>query len=59
MAGQVDPYDWKVKDKQKVVDHILNCVQDGDIVLMHDIYEPTAEAVAELVPALQQRDISW
>ena len=30
-------------------------MQDGDIVLMHDIYEPTAEAVAELVPALQER----
>ncbi len=55
IGWSVDPYDWKVKDKQKVVDHILNCVQDGDIVLMHDIYEPTAEAVAELVPALQQR----
>ena len=43
----VDPYDWKVKDKDKVVEHILSHVQDGDIVLMHDIYQPTAEAVAE------------
>ena len=41
--------------RAKVVNHILNSVQDGDIVLMHDIYEPTAEAVAELVPALQER----
>ena len=51
----MDPYDWKVKDKDKVVEHILSHVQDGDIVLMHDIYQPTAEAVAELVPALQEK----
>ena len=55
IGWSVDPYDWKVKNKEKVVNHILNSVQDGDIVLMHDIYEPTAEAVAELVPALQER----
>ena len=54
MVGwSVDPCDWKVRDKQKVVDHILNTVKDGDIILMHDIYESTAEAVVELVPALQ------
>lgn len=55
IGWSVDPYDWKVKNKEKVVSHILNNVQDGDIVLMHDIYGPTAEAVAELVPALQER----
>lgn len=55
IGWSVDPYDWKVKDKDKVVNHVLNSVQDGDIVLMHDIYEPTAQAVAELVPALQEK----
>lgn len=55
IGWSVDPYDWKVKDKDKVVEHILSHVQDGDIVLMHDIYQPTAEAVAELVPALQEK----
>jgi len=55
IGWSVDPYDWKVRDKDKVVQHVLNSVQDGDIVLMHDIYAPTAQAVAELVPALQER----
>jgi peptidoglycan/xylan/chitin deacetylase (PgdA/CDA1 family) len=55
IGWSVDPYDWKVKDKDKVVQHILSHVQDGDIVLMHDIYAPTADAVAELVPALQEQ----
>lgn len=55
IGWSVDPRDWDVKDKKKVVDHVLANVKDGDIILMHDIYEPTAEAVAELVPALQER----
>lgn len=55
IGWSVDPRDWQVKNKRKVVDHVLANVKDGDIILMHDIYEPTAEAVAELVPALQER----
>ena len=55
IGWSVDPRDWEVKDKDKIVNHILDRVQDGDIVLMHDIYDPTAKAVAELVPALQER----
>lgn len=55
IGWSVDPYDWKVKNKEKIVNHILNNVQDGDIVLLHDIHEPTAEAVTELVPALVER----
>lgn len=55
IGWSVDPRDWDVKDKNKVVNHVLANVKDGDIILMHDIYEPTAEAVAELVPALQEQ----
>ena len=55
IGWSVDPYDWKVQNKETIVNHILTRVQDGDIILMHDIYEPTAQAVAELVPELQAR----
>ena len=55
IGWSVDPYDWKVRDKDTVVNHVLSHVKDGDIILMHDIYEPTAQAVAELVPALLER----
>ena len=30
----------------------MNNVSDGDIILMHDIYESTAEAVTRFVPEL-------
>jgi peptidoglycan/xylan/chitin deacetylase (PgdA/CDA1 family) len=51
----IDPQDWKIKDAKKISDHILARVKDGDIVLMHDIFEATAEAVETLVPELLNR----
>lgn len=51
----IDPQDWKVKDANKIKDHILSKVRDGDIILMHDIFESTAEAVGLLVPELLNR----
>ena len=59
IGWSVDPYDWKVKDKETIVNHVLNSAKDGDIVLMHDIYEPTAQAVAALIPALTVTDFSF
>lgn len=55
IGWSVDPYDWNVRDKDIIVNHVLSRVKDGDIILLHDIYEPTAQAVAELVPALLER----
>ncbi|HZK39826.1 MAG TPA: polysaccharide deacetylase family protein [Clostridia bacterium] len=48
----VDPLDWKSRDAKKVTDHVLSNVKDGDIILMHDIYDSTAEAVRMLIPQL-------
>ena len=55
IGWSVDPRDWELQDKDAVVKHVLSHVKDGDIILLHDIHQPTAEAVAELVPALQER----
>lgn len=38
---------------QKIVDNIMSQVSDGDIILMHDIYESTADAVKLLLPLLE------
>lgn len=48
----IDTEDWKNKNAQKIKEHVLENVRDGDIVLMHDMYISTAEAVEELVPEL-------
>lgn len=51
----VDTLDWKTKSKQKTINHVLNNVKDGDIILMHDIHKPTMEAALYLIPELQKR----
>ena len=51
----IDTLDWKNRNAKKVADHVLGNVKDGDIILMHDIYDSTAEAVKLLVPELINR----
>ncbi len=51
----LDSEDWKSKDADKVIERVLSTVKDGDIILMHDLYESTAEAVEYLVPELVAR----
>lgn len=48
----IDTLDWKSRDANKVADHVLANVKDGDIILMHDIFASTAEATQLLVPKL-------
>lgn len=50
----IDTNDWKYKDSQHVINEVLNYAKDGDIVLMHDLYETTADAVEVIVPALEE-----
>ena len=55
IGWSVDPRDWESQDKDAIVSHVLSHVKDGDIILMNDLYQSTADAVAELVPALQAK----
>ena len=47
----VDTEDWKSRDAASVLSRCKS-IQDGDIVLMHDLYPSTAKAVKKLVPRL-------
>jgi len=51
----IDTLDWKTRNAQKTIDSVLSSVKDGDIVLMHDLYEPTAEAAEKIIPELIKR----
>lgn len=48
----VDTLDWKTKDPQDVYRRATEHVENGDVILMHDLYESTAEAVERIVPEL-------
>lgn len=49
----IDTKDWLNKDSKKIYNTVLNNACDGCIVLMHDIYPETIEAVKMLIPMLK------
>lgn len=48
----LDTMDWKYRDADHVYNAVMKNVEDGDIILMHEIYPSTAKAVKKLVPEL-------
>lgn len=53
----VDTNDWKYKDSEKLKNYVLYAADDGDIILMHDIYKTSAEAVQNSCRSLQNAAI--
>ena len=51
----IDPEDWDDKNTDRIVDHIVSCARDGDIILLHDIYPTSVEAALRVVDQLHRR----
>lgn len=51
----LDTEDWLSRNTKKIVKKVKKEVKDGDIILMHDIYGTTADAVEKIVPWLQKQ----
>lgn len=50
----IDSLDWKSRDETKIVPLVMNNVQDGDIILLHDIHATTVPAVEKIVSQLNE-----
>jgi peptidoglycan/xylan/chitin deacetylase (PgdA/CDA1 family) len=50
-----DTYDWKLRDARKLFKLIQEDVREGQIILMHDIHEQTAEAMEQVIPWLVEQ----
>ena len=51
----IDTEDWKSRDADSVCRAVMDYVKDGDIILMHNVYESTADAVERIVPFLAEK----
>ncbi len=51
----VDSLDWKNRNAQMNYDNVVNDVSDGSIILMHDLYSATADAVEKIIPDLMKK----
>lgn len=48
----VDTRDWESLNKDAVKEQIRSNIEEGSIILMHDIHETTIDAVEEILPEL-------
>ncbi len=51
----VDTRDWEHKNSEESLRIIIENVEDGSIILMHDIHKPTIEAVRMVLPILKEQ----
>ncbi|MCC8045096.1 MAG: polysaccharide deacetylase family protein [Clostridiales bacterium] len=51
----IDTRDWATHSSSQTISAVLNHIQDGDIVLMHDLYSWTASASQTIIPSLVSR----
>lgn len=51
----LDTLDWKTRDAQSTITAIQNNIKDGDIVLMHELYDATSQACDTVIPWLNQQ----
>ncbi|WP_317368761.1 polysaccharide deacetylase family protein, partial [uncultured Tyzzerella sp.] len=51
----IDTKDWKNKNANTIQKEVLGKVKDGDIVLMHDLYDSTAKACEVIIPKLVEQ----
>jgi peptidoglycan/xylan/chitin deacetylase (PgdA/CDA1 family) len=51
----LDTLDWQFRDPDAIYNRVINNIKDGDIVLMHDLYESSVEAAKRIIPELKRR----
>lgn len=49
----IDTLDWKYHNSKRITSRVVNKVRDGDIILMHDIYSASLNALSNIIPILQ------
>lgn len=49
----VDPRDWDVKDAEQIYNRVITASHNGAIILLHDIYPSTADAVEPIINYFQ------
>ena len=51
----IDTRDWDHKNAQKTINEVMSKVKDGDVILMHELYNATADASDYLIPTLSSQ----
>lgn len=55
----VDTLDWKLKNKKQIIKRATRNTKDGDIILMHDTYKRTKDAIPEIINTLKKKGFQF
>lgn len=55
----VDTLDWKLKNKKQIIKRATRNTKDGDIILMHDTYKRTKDALPEIINTLKKKGFQF
>lgn len=55
VTWNVDTRDWETLSSSKTYKNVMKSVEDGDIILMHDIHKSTKNAVLKIIPKLKKK----
>jgi len=50
----LDTLDWQYRDVNHIVNYVLDNIEDGSVILIHELYETSYEAVKVLLPKLYE-----
>ena len=59
VGWDVDPLDWKTEDAGLVAERVLREVENGDIILLHDVYDTSVEAAFLIIDALAREGFEF
>lgn len=51
----IDTEDWKSRNSKKIYEKTIHDIKDGKIILMHDIYKSTLDALKLILPELKKQ----
>ena len=55
----VDTKDWKITNVDRIIEKATTNIKDGDIILMHDIFERSSQALEEIIPILKEQGFQF
>lgn len=55
LTWSLDSKDWAIRDAGALVERVVSRVRDGDVILMHDMYDSTITAALRIIDILSAR----
>lgn len=55
LSWSVDPKDWATHDAEAIEREVIAHVQDGDVILLHDMSDSSVEAALVIIDELQEQ----